>query len=95
MKFNQGEKLIYFASYNRPKLIVGLAELEVVRDTDSNFPAVILKKDYNPKMKITDDNVEVGTKISANQLSGVGIYGPDKYIFKSNKALFDRIFDEA
>lgn len=89
MKFNQGDKFIYFIKYDGDKGF-DMLETEVAKDSDSIFPTLEITKIHS--YPIGNGPVQLGRKISANQLAGIGLSGPDKYLFKTHKALFDRIF---
>jgi hypothetical protein len=85
MKYIKGETLYY---YNKPSCI----KLKVNSDYDGPFGSLTIEKFiYKARLAGFESAIKEGKDISANELQGVGVSGPEKYLFKDEHALISKI----
>jgi len=90
LKTIKGKTYYYFN-----KSIPALIKLEAGRDDEGEASLLFTIREYligEPYVVGFEDEVQEGSTISSNQLSGIGVSGSSYYIFEDERSVVKRLF---
>lgn len=87
--YEQGDIKYYYTMYVNGT--IGYAKIECQKDSKSEISSIwkILEKFGD-----IGDDYEVGSDISADQLSGIGTYGLNNYIYSNKEKILVKFFND-